>query len=173
VSNTNVIYQKATDPLLKIRVLSAAEMNFSLAEIALKGWGGNAENHYYAGIKASFDTWGVSAGYNAYIAISGVAYKGTLEQVIEQKWIAGWSAASEAWFDYRRTGLPALKPGQSVKVKALPLRFYYGDNELNYNGENVQAAIERLESTSYNLAEEGKNSAWSRMWLLQGTGKPW
>ena len=173
VSNTNVIYQKATDPMLKIRVLSAAEIHFSLAEIALKGWGGNASDQYYAGIKASFDTWGVSAGYNAYIATSGVAYKGTLEQVIEQKWIASWSAASEAWFDYRRTGLPALKPGQSVKVKALPLRFYYGDNELNYNGENVQAAIERLESTSYNLAEEGKNSAWSRMWLLQGTGKPW
>ena len=174
VSNTNDLYKKPTDPLLKVRMLSAAEMHFNLAEIALKGWGGNAEEQYYAGIKASFDVWGVSSGYNAYIAQDGVKFNNTLAQIMEQKWIASWTAASEAWFDYRRTGLPAFQPGQAVKVKALPLRFYYGDNELNYNWDNVTEAIEKgLEKTSYFIEAEGLNSAWSKMWLLQGTGKPW
>ena len=173
VSNTSDLYRKATDPMLKVRMLSAAEIHFSLAEIALKGWGGNAGEQYDAGIRASFETWGVSSSYDEYIAHAGVAFNGTLEQIMEQKWIASWTAATEAWFDYRRTGLPAFQPGQSVKVKALPLRFYYGDNELNYNGNNVKEAIERLEETRYNLTEEGKNSAWSKMWLMQGSNKPW
>ena len=173
VSHLNDLYKKSTDPLLKARMCSAAEINFSLAEIALKGWGGNAESHYYAGIRASLETWGVSGVYNDYISNSGVAYKGTLAQIIEQKWIASWTTATEAWFDYRRTGLPALQPGRIVKQNALPLRFYYGNNELNYNTDNVKDAIEKLETTQYYMEEEGKNTAWSKSWLLQGTGKPW
>ena len=174
VSHISTLYQKASDPLLKAIMLSAAEIHFSLAEIALKGWGGNAEEHYYAGIKASFDVWGVSDGYNAYIATPGVVFNNTLTQIMEQKWIAAWSAASEAWFDWRRTGLPALQPGKkNVKREAIPLRFYYGDNELNYNSDNVREAIERLQMTNFSIEEEGKNSAWSKMWLLQDTGKPW
>jgi len=174
VSHISDLYQKATDPLLKARIVSAAEIHFSLAEIALKGWGGNAEEHYYAGIKASFEVWGVSEGYNAYIATPGVVFNNTLTQIMEQKWIASWSAATEAWFDWRRTGFPALQPGKkNVKRDAIPLRFYYGDNELNYNSDNVKEAIERLQLTNFSIEEEGKNSAWSKMWLLQDTNKPW
>jgi len=173
-SHLSDLYQKSYDPLLKARMLSAAEMHFSLAEIALKGWGDNAEGHYYAGIKASFETWGVSDDYDDYISTPGVVYNGTLAQIMEQKWIASWTAATEAWFDYRRTGLPAFKPGRVAKQPALPLRFYYGDNELNYNTENVKNAIETgLERTNYYSEEEGLNTAWAKMWLLQGTGKPW
>ena len=172
-SHISDLYKKSSDPLLKARMLSAAEMHFSLAEIAMKGWGGSAEEHYYAGIRTSFEVWGVSGQYNAYIAIPGVKYDGTLEQIMEQKWIASWSAATEAWFDWRRTGLPDFKPGQFVKMNVLPLRFYYGNNELNYNTENVKDAINRLEKTAYYSEEEGANTAWSKMWLLQGTGKPW
>jgi hypothetical protein len=91
---------------------------------------------------------------------------------MEQKWIASWTAASESWFDYRRTGLPALQPGGIVKRDALPLRFYYSVDEMDYNPDNTQAAIESLEATAYS-AEDGKNSAWSKMWVLQGTGKPY
>ena len=99
-------------------------------------------------------------------------YEGTLEQVMEQKWIASWTAAAESWFDYRRTGLPALQPGKVVKRDAIPLRYYYGINEMDYNPINSQEAIELLETTTFS-AEDGKNSAWSKMWVLQGTGKPY
>jgi len=114
----------------------------------------------------------VSGSYASYIAKAGAAYNGTRAQIIDQKWIASWTSAAEAWSDYRRTGLPALSPGKVVKRNALPLRFYYGTNELNFNPANVQLAAGKLETTPY-TAPDGKNSAWSKPWILQGTGKPW
>lgn len=173
-SHINDLYKKATDPLLKARILSAAEIQFDLAEIALKGWsaGGTAIDHYKAGIKASMDAWNLSGSYAAYIANPGVVYAGTLDQIMEQKWIASWTAASEAWFDWRRTGLPALKPGTVVKRAALPLRFYYGQNELLLNPDNSTAAINLLQTTPF-TAPDDNNSAWSKTWVLQGTNKPY
>jgi hypothetical protein len=101
-----------------------------------------------------------------------VAYKGTQAQIIEQKWVASWTMATEAWFDYRRTGLPALVPGVAPTSRALPLRFIYSNNELNNNGASVRSAIEKLEETSFSGVRK-KNSQWSKPWLVQGTGKPW
>jgi len=37
---------------------------------------------------------------------------------------------------------------------------------------NAEAAIEALEPTSF-AAPDDNNSAWSKMWVLQGTGKPY
>jgi len=156
-------------------MLSAAEVQFDLAEAALKGWsvGGTAASFYNAGIKASFDTWGVSSSYASYMTNSGVPYNGTLSQIMQQKWIASWTAAAEAWFDYRRTGLPAFQTGGNAKRPALPLRFIYGLNELQYNEVNANNAITNtLQQTSF-TSSDGNNSAWSKPWLLQGTNKPY
>lgn len=172
-SHLNERYMNASGPLLKSRLLSAAEVQFIIAEAALKGWTSeNAQTHYEAGVQASLKAWGKSGDYASYILNAGVAYEGSLEQIMEQKWIASWTAAAEAWFDYRRTGLPALQPGTIVKRDALPLRFYYSVDEMNYNPDNTQVAIDLLETTMFS-AEDGENSAWSKMWLLQGTGEPW
>lgn len=172
-SHLNDRYKAASGPLLKGRLMSAAEVHFILAEAALKGWsvGAGAEDHYNMGVEASFTVWNVKGVYKSYIE-GAAAFDGTLEQLIEQKWIASWTAAAEAWFDYRRTGLPALQPGPIVQRDALPIRFYYSLDEIDFNPANAQQAIERLEATEFS-AGDGKNSAWSKMWLLQGTGKPW
>ncbi len=139
---------------------------------ALKGWTSeSAQSHYEAGEQASLKAWGKSGDYADCILNDGISYEGTLEQIMEQKWIASWTAAAEAWFDYRRTGLPALQPGIVVKRDALPLRFYYSVDEMDYNLENTQTAINLLETTAFS-AEDGENSAWSKMWVLQGTGLP-
>lgn len=173
VSFLNDMYKQATGPLLRARLISAAEVNFILAEAALKGWNtGSAKSLYEAGVKASLNTWGVGNRYDAYISNEGVAYKGTLKQIMEQKWIASWTAATESWFDFRRTGFPELKAGPAAKRGALPLRFYYMQEELNINKANADAALGRLEATNYSQADN-KNSAWSKPWLIQGTGKPW
>ncbi|MEN8226715.1 MAG: SusD/RagB family nutrient-binding outer membrane lipoprotein [Bacteroidota bacterium] len=172
-SHLNERYMNTSGPLIKSRLLTAAEVNFIIAEAALKGWTSeSAQAHYEAGVEASLKAWGISSKYADYIQNAGVAYEGTLEQIMEQKWIASWTAAAEAWFDYRRTGLPALQPGIVVKRDALPLRFYYSINEMDYNPENSQVAIDLLETTTFS-AEDGENSAWSKMWVLQGTGKPY
>jgi hypothetical protein len=173
VSWLNSAYMQPTGALLKARLMSASEVNFILAEAAQRGWAaGNAGANYKAAIEASFITWGISAASAAYLAQPGVAYNGTLKQIIEQKWIASWTAATEAWFDYRRTGFPELKTGSQSKRAALPVRFYYMLDERNLNKANANAAIDKLEPSKYSETD-GKNSAWSKPWLLQGTTKPW
>lgn len=172
-SHLNDIFQDATGPLLLARMLSASEVHFIIAEAAIKGWTSeNAQTHYEAGVEASFKAWGIGGDYADYIAGVDVSFDGTQKQVMEQKWIASWSAAAEAWFDYRRTGLPALQAGLFVKRDALPLRFYYSVTELDYNTTNSEAAIDNLTETEFSTVD-GKNSAWSKMWVLQGTGFPY
>ncbi|WP_428656373.1 SusD/RagB family nutrient-binding outer membrane lipoprotein [Runella sp.] len=173
VSWLNDIYRQPKGTLLKSRLMSAAEVRFILAEAALKGWAaGDAKTNYEAGVKASFDTWGVTSGYAAYIAGADAKYNGTLKQIIEQKWISSWTAAQEAWFDYRRTGFPELKTGSQSKRSVLPVRFYYMLDERNLNKTNTESAMSKLETTSYSTID-GKNSPWSKPWVVQGTGKPW
>jgi hypothetical protein len=179
VSWLNSIYMNASGPLLKARLMTAAEVHFILAEAALKGWAaGDAATHYNAAIQASFSAWGLSGQYAAYIAQPAVAYAGTVEQLITQKWIASWSAATESWFDWRRTGYPALVSGPNAKAPVLPIRLYYMLDERNLNPANIQTAENNLETSTYSGygadASNGfKNSAWSRPWISQGTGKPW
>ena len=171
-SQLNDIYKDASGSLLMMRIMSAAEVHFILSEAALYGWGsGTPVGHYGAGIQQSMNAWGVGDDFDDYIA--GAPYSGK-ESIIQQKWIASWTAAAESWFDYRRTGLPDLQTGESAKREKLPLRFYYAfSNEISLNTANAAAAIEKLEPTAYKGSDVSNNSAWSKSWLLQGTGLPY
>lgn len=170
-SHLNDRYKKTADPLVLMRLISAAEVNFVLAEAAYRGWISGAENYYAAGIQQSFNAWGVGSGYSSYI--TRAPYKG-LASIMEQKWFASWSIAQEAWFDWRRTGMPVMKPGQSAKRQALPLRLYYHyTNEISKNPDNAATAIGKLQPTTFQSGDQSNNSAWSKMWVLQGTNKPY
>jgi len=172
VSQLSDHYRGRSGGILRARIMSAAEVHFILAEAAQRGWNvGNAQTHYNNAIRLSLQTWGVGPGYDAYIARPGVAYDGSLKQIIEQKWIASWTTATESWFDYRRTGFPVLVPGEASAEPVMPVRFTYGNNEINFNSANVGNAISRLEVTFG--AARGANNQWSKPWLIQGTGKPW
>lgn len=168
------MYKEAKGDLLKARLISYAEVCFILAEAAQKGWsvGGTQQDWYENGVKASFDTWGVGDDASDYLAGAGVAYDGTLEQIMVQKWIANWTVAHESWCDWRRTGYPDLTIGPIAKRDAMPLRYMYGNDEKNRNNTNYLSAINNLEETDF-TAQDGKDSSWSRFWLLQGTGKPY
>lgn len=172
-SHLNDRYRLTADPLVKMRLMSAAEVNLILAEAAFRGWitGSTAATYYAAGIQESFDAWGVGDEFDAYI--TRAPYDG-LESIMEQKWFASWTATQEAWFDWRRTGLPVLTTGPSAVRAVLPLRWYYhADDEIAKNKENADAAIARLEATAYLGTDQSNNSAWAKMWVLQGTGKPY
>ncbi|RFS21725.1 SusD/RagB family nutrient-binding outer membrane lipoprotein [Chitinophaga silvatica] len=177
VSWLNDIYKQAKGPLLRARLISAAEVHFILAEASgIKGWAaGDAETHYNAAIKASFTTWGLAGSYNAYISQAAVKYNHTQRQIIEQKWAASWTAAAEAWADYKRTGYPQLKAGPYAKGPVVPVRLYYMLDERNLNKTNLGEALKRLEVTTYSSygANTAQNSPWSKPWVIQGTGKPW
>jgi len=172
VSQLNDIYKEPAGELLQARLLSASEVHFILAEAATKGWAsGTPEQYYNEGINQSFNAWGVGDGYSDYI--SGPAAYGGYEDIIEQKWIASWTAAAEAWFDYRRTGIPDLQTGEASKRAAPPLRFYYHIDEIDNNATNAESAINKLETTEFKGDDASNNSAWSKMWLLQGTDQPY
>ncbi|SMO50655.1 SusD/RagB family nutrient-binding outer membrane lipoprotein [Fodinibius sediminis] len=164
-------YRNASGPLLNARLMTYAELNFILAEAAHKGWLADAEGYYNAGVRASLEEWGVGEHAETYLSRVNVTYDGTLERIMRQKWIASWTAAQEAWFDYRRTGLPAMETGPAAPREGLPLRFQYGSNELNFNPQNVNEAIERLVSTAFSQGEV--NSQWDKTWILAGTDEPY
>lgn len=175
VSQLAPIYATAgsAGDILKARIISAAEVSFILAEAALKGYNvGSAEEHYNNAIQHSLETWGKGDAYSTFITEPGVAFEGTIEQVITQKWVASWTAATEAWMDYRRTGFPALQAGPAAAQPVVAVRFPYGNDELNNNTSNANVAINRLEVTPYSGAV-GANSPWSKPWIIQGTGEPW
>lgn len=175
VSQLAPVYATAGAPgdILKARIISAAEVSFILAEAALKGWAvGDAAEHYYQGIEHSLVTWEREDEYATFIAQPEIVFNGTIEQVITQKWVASWTAATEAWMDYRRTGFPALQAGPAADQPVVAVRFQYGNDELNNNETNTLAAANRLEITPYSGAL-GANSEWSKPWVIQGTGKPW
>lgn len=157
------------------RLISAAEVNFILAEAAaVYGWNtGDAEQHYQKAVEASFQAWGLGSSAAAYLAHPLVEFDGTQEQIITQKWIASWTVATEAWMDWRRTGYPVLEGG--ALAPQLPFRFYYPLTERDQNAENIKAANGRLEQTPYSsLGLDGAaNSIWSKPWIVQGVSKPW
>ena len=162
------MYKDAEGEMLKARLISYAEVCFILAEAAQKGWsvGATQQDWYENGVEASFDTWGVADDYSAYIAEPGVAYDGSLAQIIEQKWIANWTVAHESWCDWRRTGYPELTIGTKGVREAMPLRYQYGSSEIARNNGNYQNAVKNLQETPF-TATDGKDSAWSKFWLIQ------
>lgn len=167
VSAVADMYKNAKGDMLKARVISYSEVCFILAEAAKKGMSvGGQQSWYEKGVKASLETWGVDESYSDYIKNNGVAYNGSLDQIMTQKWIAAWTNAAESYCDWRRTGLPALQVGPRGKRDGMPLRVRYDADEKNRNSANYQTAISKLVPTSNN-AQDGNDSAWSKMWLLQ------
>lgn len=173
VSQLTSMFGARTDDRLQSLVITAQEIHFILAEAAQRGWNvGSAEEHYYEGIKQSLEMWGLGHQFESYIKQPQVKYDGSLELILEQKWIAGFTHALESWYDYRRTGYPELEVGPGAVQPAVPVRIQYGENELQFNEEQIRIALDRLEGTQYSEAQ-GKNSQWAKPWLIQGTGKPW
>jgi len=171
--------------LLRMDIMMYSEVEFLLSEAALKGGfsvTGTAESHYQKGIEASMSRWGITSGkngynFNTYYNSPNVSYSSAsnkLERIMEQKWLAGWLNV-EPWFDWRRTGYPDLKTGPVASYgAALPLRMEYPvPNSDEKYMVNYNEAVERLESTIYVPAGQSKDHSYSKMWLVQGTGKPY
>ncbi|NIJ52461.1 SusD/RagB family nutrient-binding outer membrane lipoprotein [Dyadobacter arcticus] len=129
-------------------IMTFPELQFVLAEAAEKGLINKpAEAYYNAGMKGSFDFYNVDPG-NAYYQQAAVAYTGTksekLTKIGEQKWASLFYTGLEAWFDWRRTNIPALKPSATNQNEnKIPVRFIYPIIEQALNGENRKAAVTR------------------------------
>jgi hypothetical protein len=154
-------------------LMTYAEVEFLLAEAALKGYtSGSTEDHYKAGIQASMSyhqvdlaTFGYT-DFNNYYNTSGVAYDEAID-VWEQKWLALFFHGLEPYFEVRRwlaesnndfDAIRFLQPTcQNTNNDLLPTRFLYPGEEQSLNNENYQMAIDQL---------GGTNGFNAKMWLL-------
>jgi Starch-binding associating with outer membrane len=179
-------YQSFVGPEPTI-MLGYPETMFNIAEAANRGWiTADAADFYKKGINASLSFYGIANGSNLKVGDAGgtpagtvtvpadvtkfqdmAAYKGNnadgLEQILEQKYIAffqnsGW----EAFYNWRRTGLPAsfISTGVGINAQAkVPLRWQYPVDEITYNSVNAKAAI----ASQYG----GTDDIFAKMWLIK------
>ncbi len=178
-------YRKDNDEYVNVKLMTYSESEFILAEAAVLGGfnvPGSAEEHYKNAIKASFTDYGVEKAtggfdFDAYYSNPEVDLNQApdkQERIIEQKWLSLWMGI-ESWFDWRRTGFPDLKTGPvAMYGDKLPLRFMYPTpNQDPKYLANYEEAVNRLEKTPNVPTGQSADHSYSRMWLLQGTGKPW
>lgn len=142
-------------------IFSYAQVLFAKAEAAKMGWlpGGDvaAAAFYNDAIKASFDTYGVSSGYTAYISNPDVVYNPTtgLSQIMTEKWVHLYLNGYEAWTDWRRTGFPVLTPApDAVDPRGIPVRQGYGTNEKTINAASYNEAV----------ARQGADDNYTKIW---------
>ena len=142
-------------------IMSYAEVQFILAEAAVKGWnvGGTAQKFYEDGVKAAMTVLTIfgdkvpavtTAEYDAYILAHPFKTGGTeaqkIEQIITQKWIVLLFNGFEAFSEYRRTGYPVLVPVNDPTGETqgtIPRRLIYDQSELITNAANYKEAIAR------------------------------
>jgi hypothetical protein len=140
-------------------LMTYAELAFIKAEAAARGVGGftaaQARGFYEDGIRASMEQWGVTsaAAVTAYLARPGIVYAGGpagLRQIALQRWIALYTQGSEAWSEYRRTGVPTLVPGPAATNDIVPRRVFYSGLEQSLNSANLKAAVARMGGDTFN-----------------------
>ncbi len=138
------------------------DVQFLLAEAAVRGWITDASYYengirsslkFYANYANSIYTHGVTIDnnyidtYPATVPLTG-STENKIKQIICQKYLAGFFQNEyQAWFEFRRTGYPAfvLNPKTNSNVtdnKKFPIRWQYPQNEIDYNTDNVNAAIQ-------------------------------
>lgn len=142
---------------LDANFMTAWETELLLAEAAQKGLiSSTAKTHYDNGVTLAFEYWGVTMP-STYLTTDSSAYgnfgANTLEQIINQKWIANTINGYESWIEYRRTGFPQLKQvAASLNSNQFPVKMPYPTDEATLNNVN------------YNAATGGSNSVNTKVW---------
>ena len=96
----------------------------------------------------TYDTYTVNVDFNAYYNQSTVKYGGNnatgLNQVLIQKYLALFRHSGlEAYYQYRRTGVPAFTTGPGTgNGGRIAMRFQYSGTEKTANAENYQGALQ-------------------------------
>jgi hypothetical protein len=141
-------------------LMNYSELHFILAEASEKGMitsSTSTETYYLNGVQSNFAYYAamVPAAYGitvtppaTYYTQPAVAYVGTstekLGKIALQKWVSLFFTGLEAWFDWRRTGLPVIVPGvDNLNNNRVPVRFIYPLSEQALNKVNRDAAVAR------------------------------
>lgn len=145
--------------------LGYAEVAFTLAEAAQRGWiESDPEDYYEEGIRASMNYYGIGGSrIQEYLDHPEVQFDPVngLEMILTEKHSAmflnsGW----EPFYNQRRTGFPEFDvSGDGILNEGrIPKRWMYPTREIELNLENLTEAIDR-QYASDNINET--------MWLLE------
>lgn len=165
VSRFSQLFRQNAHDLLKATIMNSDEVQFILAEAAVKGYvGGDANTYYRKGISLSMARWGVDASdITTYLAQSAITLPGNqdgnLAKIADQKWLALFTVAAETYLDIRRTKLPNIFNNGLLTTYPFPLRFIYPGAELGQNVDAYNAGVATL--------EPAVDNQFSKMWLLQ------
>ena len=148
-SNMNQNLAKAP---LNILVYPYAELQFILSELAWRGIiPGNAQTFYESGVKATIEQWGSTMPAN-YFTNANVAYNGSLDRIMLQKYVALFFVDQQQWFEKRRTGFPVLpNNGGLLNNSVMPSRLMYPPNPRVLNTTNYQAAVQQMGGDNINV----------------------
>ena len=184
------------DPL---KWMSGAEADFLLAEYLLReGTVSGARAAYEDGVKRSFSIAGASGadaylrgtdgvgaytdpvtGGNSYgnnltsVAVSWDSQsetEGHLEQIITQKYLAGFPEGMEAWAEFRRTGYPRVIPtatnnsGGLIDTDKQIRRLVYPTSEYTANNANVKDAVSLLIQEASEAASVKEDNGGTKVW---------
>lgn len=147
-SNMNQDLAKAP---LKVLILPYAELQFILSELAFKGIiTGSAQTYYENGVKASIEQWGSVMPSN-YFANQKVAYNGTLERIMLQKYVGLFFVDHQQWYEQRRTGFPVLpNNGGLLNDGKMPQRMPYPTTTKIQNYDNYVTASQQMGGDNIN-----------------------
>lgn len=127
-------------------IMSYAEVEFIKAEVALHfGDMDAAKTAYEKGVTAAITQWKNSEMPADYFENEHAAFNGTMEQLMNQKYLALFFNDYQQWFEYRRTGYPELPTTEYMwHDGVMPTRFMYHNNVRRFNPENYRDAAERI-----------------------------
>lgn len=143
---------------VEMMIMHYSELMFILAEASEKGYiSGDAASFYAAGVEANMNYLGIT-DVSEYMTQSGVQLgSDNLNKIATQKWLSLFLVGNEAWYDFRRTGLPVLTPGPDAVLNSIPVRAFYPGSEQTLNAANLSAAI----------SAQGPDELTTKMWLLK------
>ncbi|MBE8714258.1 SusD/RagB family nutrient-binding outer membrane lipoprotein [Sphingobacterium hungaricum] len=137
------------EPLLG-NILNYSELQFTLAEAAIKGYVSStpAKTYYETGVTNAIQLWGYELPEN-YLLGEHVVWNedasldNKMELIFQQKYYALFFTDLQSWFEFRRTGYPKLPilSGHLNQGK-MPVRLNYPVYIQSSNRENYRKAVE-------------------------------
>ncbi|MBW8682942.1 SusD/RagB family nutrient-binding outer membrane lipoprotein [Chitinophaga rhizophila] len=150
-SNTSAV-SLMTEPMTGM-MMNYAELQFILAEAAIRGWiPGSAQTYYETGAQNSITLWlpQWAVPIKNFLAAADIEWDDTLsfedkmERIHRQKYYALFLVDMQQWFEYRRTGHPILPKGAGLKNGGvMPARMTYPVYVQSTNPTNYKLAVAR------------------------------
>lgn len=127
-------------------IMTYAEVELIKAEVALHfGDLATAKVAYDKGVAAGITQWMNAQLPEDYLTHPAVAFNGSMEQLMHQKYIALFMNDYQQWFEYRRTGYPELPKTEYMWHEGvMPTRFQYHNDVRRFNPNHYQEAADRI-----------------------------